>query len=275
MEATTNDANAAMAELIATWHSAQVDFIALAEALDEDHWRSASACPGWTNGDVVAHVLDLEARMLGEVIDHEPNWDDLPHTATSDSRVTEIGVDARRGQPQARVLAELQRVVAQRLNDLQAGPQDPATPAKHPFGFELPLGRLLQMRTLDSWVHEQDIRAVIGQPGNLDSAAAQSTADQLLSGLPMVWGKRVAPPPGATLLVSITGPGVERLCGIRLEPDGRARVCDPMDEPSVVLTASWPTMLAALAGRPTTEVPDASGEAELVGRLLENLRLVP
>ena len=89
MEATTNDANAAMAELIATWHSAQVDFIALAEALDEDHWRSASACPGWTNGDVVAHGRKTQQRLVhqrvasGTVV-HQIGVDDKnPHRRRS------------------------------------------------------------------------------------------------------------------------------------------------------------------------------------------------
>lgn len=264
-----------MSDLVADWYCAQMDFLALAETLDDHAWNTASSCPGWSNGDVVAHVLDLEARMLGEVVDHEPSWADLPHTATSDSRQTEIGVDARRGQSAELVRAELTRVVQARHQALLNGPQDPAFVVHHPFGFELPLGRLLQMRTLDSWVHEQDIRAVIGQPGNLGTAGAQSTADQLLSGLPMIWGKRVAAPVDATLVVRVTGPGVMREVAVRMDSDGRARPCSPSPDAAVTLTAGWPTLLAAFAGRPEVGGIEATGDSELTARLLSQLRIVP
>ncbi len=263
------------AELIGDWYSAQVDFMDLADVLDQSQWSMASSCPGWTNGDVVAHVVDLEARLLGEVVDHEPNWSDLPHTATSDSKVTEIGVDARRYQSADQVRSDLRRVIAARHRDLLAGPQDPTTVVRHPFGFELPLARMLQMRTLDSWIHEQDIRNVIGKPGNLGSPGAQSTADQLLSGLPMIWGKRVAAPQGATVVVGITGPGVERSVAVRVDADGRARFCEVHDNPTVRVTATWPGILAAFAGRPQVDDLQAEGDGELAASLIRQLRIVP
>ena len=264
-----------MNDLIADWFSAQEDFIAIAETLDDDDWYRASLCPGWTNGDVVAHVVDLEARLLGEVSDHEPAWADLPHTATSESKQTEIGVDARRGLSAEQVRSDLRRVITSRHQALLAGPQDPATLVPHPLGFELPLARLLQMRTLDSWIHEQDIRAVIGRPGNLGSRGAQSTADQLLSGLPMIWGKRVSAPSGATLVVHVTGPGVIRDVAVRMEPDGRARPCDIPSTATVTLSANWPTMLAALAGRSGGDPVETTGDTHLAALLMDQLRVVP
>lgn len=267
--------DSSMNQLIKEWYSAQSDFLDLAESLDERQWYAASSCPGWTNGDVVAHVVDLEARMLGEVIEHEPPWHELPHTATSNSKLTEIGVDARRGQTPDDIRADLRRVISLRHQELLAGQQDPATIVNHPLGFELPLGRVVQMRTLDSWVHEQDIRAVIGQPGNLGSMGAQSTADQLLSGLPMIWGKRVGAPAGATLVVSITGPGVLREVAVEMGADGRARACPTPADATVTMTADWPTLLAAFAGRPDAGRIQTTGDAGLAADLLGQLRIVP
>lgn len=264
-----------MNDLISDWFSAQEDFIAIAETLDDQQWYQASLCPGWTHGDVVAHVLDLEARLIGEQIDHEPAWAELPHTATSNSKQTEIGVDARRGLSAEQVRSDLRRVIATRHQALLAGPQDPTTMVPHPLGFELPLSRLLQMRTLDSWIHGQDIRAVVGQPGNLGSRGAQSTADQLLSGLPMIWGKRVSAPSGATLVVHITGPGVTRDVAVRMDADGRARPCDIPSTATVTLSAAWPAMLAAMAGRPTGDDIATAGDADLAARLMDHLRVVP
>jgi hypothetical protein len=54
------------ASLIEAWESAIEPFADLAESLTEEQWHAASGLPGWTNADVVAHVIGIERDLLGD-----------------------------------------------------------------------------------------------------------------------------------------------------------------------------------------------------------------
>ena len=72
-------------------------------------------CPGWSVGDVVAHLIDIEQLMAGSPRpDHEPDWASLPHVQADFGRFTEVGVDCRRAHAREDVLAELQETIALR-----------------------------------------------------------------------------------------------------------------------------------------------------------------
>jgi uncharacterized protein (TIGR03083 family) len=240
--------------LFNAWQSACTDFIDLVTPLSQAEWDTPTDLPGWSVGDIVAHVSWIEGMLIGEVdAPHEPDWDALPHAVSDFGRLTEVPVDLRRSWTREAVLVELADRLSRRSAELAEGAHDAMREVMGPFG-PAPLGRVLRMRTLDTWVHEQDIRDALGHPGHLETLGAQATASQLLPGLAKLWAKSAAAQPGQVLHVRITGPGIESTSVVVMGDDGRARfiaddLIDQADPATATLTMSWPTYLALSCGR--------------------------
>jgi hypothetical protein len=136
------------------------------------------------------------------------------------------------------------------------------------------------MRTFDAWVHAQDIRAARGLPFQLETAAAAVTADQLLTGLPLIWGKTLAAPPGAVLGLNITGPVVVAELQVGVDDELRGVMVNG-SVPDLTLTITWPDLLDVMTGRVSPD--DAgllerialTGDAGLASRLLGALNVTP
>lgn len=259
------------AELLDIWQG-ELDTIAdLASTLDDEQWSALTPCPGWTVGDLVAHLTDIEMMLAQEPRpDHEPDWASLPHATGDIGRFTEVGVDWRRGRPQEDVIDELRATTRSRRATLDSLAADETVLS--PFGRPTSVERLMRVRTLDAWVHEQDIREAIGQPGGMDSDAAILTLQQFLQGLPKVWAKQAQAPAGSVvhLVVADVGRGVEAWATVDAEGQGVA--CDPTPDPTVTVTLTWQDYLtlsagrapvASVRGRIATEGDAALGEALL------------
>ena len=269
--------------LFAAWRSASADFLDLVTPLSQAEWDAPTALPGWSVGDIVAHVGWIEGMLIGEIdAPHEPDWDALPHAVTDFGRITEVPVDLRRSWTREAVLVELADRISRRTAELEGGSRDAALEVMGPLG-PAPLGRVLRMRTLDTWVHEQDIRDALGRPGHLDSAGAQATASQLLPGLGKVWAKLAGAQPGDVLDVRITGPGIEGGAVVAVGDDGRARMVhdDLLDQAgaaTVTLSMPWPAYLALSCGRgdpsPWREQVQVSGDPALAARTLDHFRVM-
>jgi uncharacterized protein (TIGR03083 family) len=276
-------ADAGFDELFAAWRSASNDFIDLVTPLSQAEWDAPTALPGWSVGDIVAHIGWLEGLLMGEYdAPHEPDWSALPHAQSDFGRITEVPVDLRRSWAREAVLIELADRVARRTVELEEGPHEAAAEVMGPFG-PAPLARVLRMRTLDTWVHEQDIRDALGRPGHLDTPGAQATAAQLLPGLGKVWAKLAGAEPGQVLDVRITGPGIEGGSIVAVGDDARARVVgdDLLDQAgtaTVTLTMSWPAYLALSCGRgdpqPWRADVRISGDELLAARVLDHFRVM-
>ena len=270
-------------ELFAAWQSASADFIDLVTPLSQEEWDAPTALPGWSVGDVVAHVGWIEGMLIGEIDPpHEPDWPSLPHAVTDFGKITEVPVDLRRSWTRQAVLVELADRIARRTAELESGPRDATIEVMGPLG-RAPLGRVLRMRTLDTWVHEQDIRDALDRPGHLDSLGAQATASQLLPGLGKVWAKLAGAQPGQVLDVRITGPGIDGGAIVTVGDDGRARVVeehllDQAGATTVTLSMPWPAYLALSCGRgdpqPWREQVVISGDADLAARTLDHFRVM-
>ena len=261
------------------WQSASADFNELVTPLSQEEWDSPTALPGWTVGDIVAHVGWLEGILMGKFdAAHEPDWAALPHVTSDFGRLTEIPVDLRRSWTREDVLIELASNVADRRVALESGPHDVAVETPGPFG-PAPLGRVLRMRTLDTWVHEQDIRDALGRPGHLDTLGAQATASQLLPGYGKVWVKLCGAQPGEVLRLRVSEPGVAFARDIVVGDDGRAQVVDERPGPATVtLTMDWPTFLNLSCGRgDATEQRErvtAEGDQRRAAVVLDNFRVM-
>ena len=63
----------------------------------------------------------------------------------------------------------------------------------------------MNVRVMDSWVHEQDVRVATGRPGHDSGPAAQLSLDRLCSAMPFVVGKQARAPEGASVRFDLRG----------------------------------------------------------------------
>ena len=260
-----------MSEIVAIWRSSVDDVIALVETLDDAEWARETPCPGWTVSDIVAHIIDLDSVFLGDPpLDHTPDWDALPHVTREMQRVTEVGVDARRGRSPQELLAELRDVITRR--EAQLHETDMQSTVQW-FVGEIPVEQLMRMRTFDIWMHDQDIRDTLDRPGDLDTPGAQVAWARVRDTLPFIWGKKV----GAqeTLDLVVTGPGPSGQLVIAVD-DGRAHYVDS-GHADVRIEITWADLAARAGGRRAADQLDAviTGDQELGRRFLEELTFTP
>lgn len=275
---------APLTDLIAAWAQAMSDVRSLADELGEPGWRRPSLLPGWTVGDVVAHLSWIERIMLGRADPpHQPEWAALPHATSDFGRATEVPVDLRRSWPRERVLAEFDATIADRHAALRAGPQDLDTPARDPFGRPSTLEGVLRMRTFDTWVHGQDIRLAVGRPGATDTDAARIAAEQIAGALGFVWAKKVVAPVGATLVLDVRGPDWWLRRAVIRQADGKGVAIAPPEQPTVAVSMSFEDFVQLGCGRsrPDRGLDAAAadvlvdGDQALAERTIRSLAITP
>ena len=274
--------------LIAAWAEAMADVRAVVAVvvadLGEPGWRHPSLLPGWSVGDVVAHLSWIERILLGRMDPpHQPDWTGLPHVTDDFGRATEVPVDLRRGWTREAVLAEFDESVADRHAALLAGPQDPTTPAMNPFGRMVTLEAVLRMRTFDAWVHGQDIRWAVGRPGATTTAAARVAAEQIAGALGYVWARKAGAPEGSTLLVEVMPPGIALRHAVVRTAEGKGVDTPVPPDPTVTLRLGFEDFVQLGCGRTrpdrSTEQARAAvtviGDAELGARAVAALNIAP
>jgi uncharacterized protein (TIGR03083 family) len=256
------------------WLHAIESFTDVATSLTEAQWQLPSPCPGWTVGDIVAHTVDIEERMAGvPQPDYEPDWSTLPHVKETGRRM-EPGVDRRRGLDRSTVLDELSAAVMTRSS--QMADLDLTASILSPFGREISLAAMMNMRVFDIWVHEQDVRAAIDKPGNLDSEAARLTQVMILDAMPKAWAKSASAPSGAVLCIDITGADLPAWVLVLAADDGRGELLAEYDgAPDVTIRGTWPTFLAASTGRGPVSTLEFTGDATLSQAIAAHLNITP
>jgi uncharacterized protein (TIGR03083 family) len=265
-----------LVQLVEIWHRACADFVALVREIAPEQGHLPTDLPGWSVKDNVAHTAHLEAVLAGAP-EETIEVGEAAHLTDLTSYYTEQGVLARRDRGLGALADEIERSVASRYADLTADPPtDPAAvPPRTPGGAPWNIGTLLSNRPLDVWMHEQDIRRAIGCPGGYDSPAAGHVLRTLGRALPMVVGKRVAPPVGTTVRLAV--PEADLCWSVSIGADGRAARADD-DEPATVSVELTPEEFVVLAGgrrTPEETQPVIEGDEELGHRLLQSLAVTP
>jgi len=231
-----------VAALASVWDSMR----GLGEGFDAREWRMITDCPGWTVQDTYAHVIGIESLTMGEP---EPEADPppAPHVKNDIGRSNERWVNALRACSGEEVLGEFRRVTDQRLDELRAPDADLGAPAWTPLGPGT-VRDSLPFRVFDCWVHEQDVRRAVDRAGAWDTAGARMSIERMASMMPMVVGKRVAPPDGTIVELSLRGPMVRSIpIGM---VDGRARILDePRPDPTVRLVMDVESFVRLACGR--------------------------
>jgi len=232
----------------------------LMAGLDDEAW-SQPALPGWTVHDVLAHLIGTERALAGTTYPDLTGQHVGPHVHNDIGRANEAWVLLLRDRSHADLLADFRAVTAGRLASLRdMSLEEFNAPSWTPAG-EATYARFMQIRIFDCWMHEQDIRAAVGAPGNEDGAAAGQALDEVVLALGYIIGKKARAPDGSSILIRLTGP-VRR--DLHVVVDGRARVVAAIEgEPTASLALSSSLFFRLVGGRDQAEA--AVGTIELGG----------
>jgi uncharacterized protein (TIGR03083 family) len=268
--------DSALTGYVALWWQAVNDFTTLLERVPVEQWSTPTDLPGWDVHAVAAHVAHLESLLAGgEHVDVEVG--DAPHVRGMMGQFTEQGVLARRDATPDDLINEIRAAATARHTALLAEPPaDPDAPAPGLFGA---IGwstlTLLRNRPLDLWMHEQDVRRAVGQPGGLGADAAAHTTDYLSESLPYVLAKRVGADPGTTVVLAVEG---HAPVAATVGEDGRGRMLDEVPvEPTVGLRTDRESFALLAGGRrePEPGRVEVFGDADLARRVLTGLAVTP
>lgn len=264
----TSDVFLSIDNLDVTWRSV----IDLCETLSEEEWKRPTGCPGWSVQDNVAHLVDYEARALGRPA---PEGDavSLPHTKNALGESNEIGVEHRRSRSGAEVLGELREATAARSAQLHAlTAEDMQREVITPAGPGT-VADMVRLRVMDTWSHEQDIRRAVGRPGHDRGPAVEDAVSYFAGFLPLLVGKRAAPPDGTVVVFEI---GDVHRCAVEMS-NGRAGLRDVEGADPTVRLIMPPATFAALVGGRSDTSDDVTieGDADLGRRIVDVLAFMP
>ena len=249
-------------QAVATLDEAYDAVVAVAEGLTPDEWALPTACPGWSVQDNVSHIIGIEAMLAGRPAPDVALPDDLPHVRNDMGRANEQWVESYRGRPPHEVLDDLRGIISERRTALAAMDQvafdeEASTPAG-PDTY----GRLMRVRVMDQWFHEQDVREATGHPGGLEGLVPQVVLDEVTAALGYAVGKKAGVGAGASVRFELTGPIARR---IDVEVTDRARVVDGLrGTPTVTLTLPGDRFLRIAGGR-LGDADPVDGSVEISG----------
>jgi uncharacterized protein (TIGR03083 family) len=250
--------------------------------LDPGDWNEPTDCPAWSVRDILAHLGSFEAIATG-LAEHAADTDvsHLPHAEGMHDPI-ERDVEARRGWPIERVIAEFRDASLKRAEALR-GISDEAYETSQlvlPFG---PMSEkdFMPIRIFDLFFHEQDIRRATGNPGHLDGEVAAFWFERMTSGLDSLIGKRTKPAAGTSIVFNVTSHAGQTIA-FETSAEGRVSRADPVPaEPSVRVTLDLEAFLMLGGGRRPARELVASGRVTLHGdtelgmRILDALAVTP
>jgi len=253
------------------------DLAELGSTLSAEEWRLGTECPGWTVQDQLAHIVGTESILLGRTA--EGPAPDAAHVHNAIGEMNEAWIDPRRARSGPEVLAEFEAVTTLRLDALrQMDDQRLETVGPSPIG-DVPYAVFMNVRVMDCWVHDQDMRQALGRPGALEGPAAAAATDRLASSFGYVVGKRVAPPDGTTVVLTIAGPQARTLA-VRMA-GGRGADVAPPEVATVELTTDVATFTRLSGGRVGADavldrgLVTVEGDRDLGIRVLGAMNVMP
>ena len=245
----------------------------LAAGLSDSHWQTPTCLPGWTVHDVYGHIVGTETMMTGQA---PPDVDvsHLVHMQNPIAEANEVWVESLRPLSAAELRARFDQVIAERLDALDAMTQaDFDAPSWTPAGKDETYGRFMRIRHYDCYMHEQDVRAAVGEAPRLDVADLASSLDEVATGLGYIVGRRAGLPDGSRVRIELRGPAARTFL---VAVDGRASVVDRLDGPVTVgLSLPVPLFLRLTGGRDdgpgSTDPVELTGDQALGAQLVANL----
>jgi uncharacterized protein (TIGR03083 family) len=266
------DRDAAVAAYVDALESMQ----SLAHEVELSRWADGTDLPGWTVQDNFSHLVSLETTLLGRADpEHEPDYDKLPHTGDDwVKRHIERGVDLRRSRHPADVLAEVDEVVAARLPEVRALPDDPEALVPGVLGKPRPVAAVVGVRTFDVWAHEQDVRRAVGLGQRLTGLSAEASRDRILMALPEVVAE-LGLHEGTTVRWIVTGP-LAFTASVTVTDEG-ALAAEADADADATLTMDWSTFAILSCGRaePSHVRVSVDGDVGLAEKVLPAMNITP
>ncbi|MBQ0827586.1 maleylpyruvate isomerase family mycothiol-dependent enzyme [Streptomyces tagetis] len=252
---------------------------ALVQPLVEADWNRRTPCPGWSVRDIVSHVMGLDSEMLGDPRPIHALPRDLFHVTNEHQRYMEMQVDVRRHHTAPEITSELEYMIIRRNRQLRNENRLPTATVRGPLGTELTLAESMRRHAFAVWAHEQDLRAALGVPGNLDSPGAYVARDVLLAELPRVVADDAQAPRSSAVVFDVSGP-VEFLRTVRVDIQGRGTLeTSPALGPAASLALDWETYVRLACGRITPEAAGdrvkTDGDPELAAAILRHFTVTP
>ena len=151
----------------------------LCSQLGPEDWDLPTACPGWSVKDQLAHVASLESRALGRPQPSEGPRK-APHVKNELGELNEGDLEARRSMSPEELLDEYRDVTRERGKVIASWSDEEWTEEGQGVLGKAPRDRIIRIRILDVFTHEQDIRAAVGQarPHERRRRAARLRADR-------------------------------------------------------------------------------------------------
>ncbi len=175
--------------------------------------------------------------------------------------------------PPAELLAQFRELTAQRIAAIGALSTEAwDTEGFTPVGPDS-YGRFMRVRVFDCWMHEQDIRDAVGQPGHDAGVEVDLFLDEVKTTIGYVVGKKAGATDGMSVRFELTGSAPRRLDVLVA---GRAQVVDELPGPATV-TLQLPLVLFSRLCGGRVDVTEArrsisvSGDPDLADRIIENL----
>jgi uncharacterized protein (TIGR03083 family) len=241
------------AALAETWGS----LADVCRGFSDTEWALPTECPGWDVKDQLSHLIGIEQAIMGEPA---PTWSEPlgEHVKNDFAATNEPYVAVRRARYGPAVLAEFVAVTATRLAQLDdLGAAEWAAIGWSPMG-QVPHAEFMTARVYDSWVHEQDVRRAVDQPGGSGNAASAISLGRVEGAMPFVVGKRAGCADGTAVRFAVSGPGDDaRVFTIAVE-GGRAHPVGHDVTPTVTLSLSSLDFTRLGCGRATAAQVEAA-----------------
>lgn len=249
-----------------------------ADLTDED-WKVYTDCSSWTVQDNLSHMTGTELFLAGE---QPPEIDlgDTSHLKNDIAKLNELWVTQRRTWPSSEVLEEFNKVTKSRLETLSnLSDEEWEAEGMTPVGMS-PYIRFMQIRVLDCWMHEQDMRMALSKPGSQEGAPIEICLDEIALAMGFVVGKKAGAPDGSKVEFDLSGSAAR---SIKVQvTDGRAGLVDDFGEPDILFQMKAITFTRLAGGRITAKellgkhpdaimVESAEDFKEVAESILDNL----
>ena len=139
-------------EVIAGYTEELERFEELIRSLDDKGWQAPTRCEGWTPADVSAHVVGTLSDITNGNFDRIGSPEGLAAM-----------VEERKGRSQAELADELQGV-AKAGREILASFDDASWAGPGPGNVSPSVGEGVEALWYDAYIHNQDIRAAVGEP---------------------------------------------------------------------------------------------------------------
>ena len=214
------------------------DFSNLISSFEEKDWGVQSLCPDWDIRGVVTHLASVENLLLGWFPQSAEEWP--PFEMMDEFKSQASNLSSSELLEKTLNILELRKKELSTLGDStwNAECMTPVGPATY--------GRFMNVRVFDFWVHQRDMTMPLGIDTEDDGLHAEITLDEVHGSLGYIAGKKIGLEDGMSIAFQLTG-AIERT--LYAEVDGRAKVVDGIDDPTVTISADMRSFIMLACGR--------------------------